>query len=84
MKNPACLETWGACILCVSPQWLVHRWGPQVLPLQTQMEVLRSRLSGWVDSTTHLGVVSFRKHNPEKAMWSQDAGGSDLVGCNAV
>lgn len=54
------------------------------LALQTQVEVLRSRFSDWVDSTIHLGSVSLRKHNPEKAMWSQDAGGSDLAGCNAV
>lgn len=58
--------------------------GTPGLALQTQMKVLRSRFSGWVDSTTHLGVVSFRKHNPKKAMWSQDAGGLDLAVCNAV
>lgn len=42
--------------------------GTPGLALQYQIEVLRSRISGCMDSTTHL-----RKHNPEMAMWSQDA-----------
>lgn len=42
--------------------------GTPDLAHQYRMEVLRSRISGWVDSTTHLGVVSLRKHMPEKAM----------------
>lgn len=31
--------------------------GTPGLALQNQVEVLRSRISGWVDSTTHLGVI---------------------------
>lgn len=73
---------------------LLHFVGPTTVPdaqmvtpglvLQRQMEVPWFTISGSMDSTTHLRAVSCRKPEPEKAMWSQDAGESDLAGCDAL
>lgn len=71
----ALLKSWGACILLAPPQWLLHRQGPRALSFRTRW----SAISGWVGSTTARAVF-LRKHDPEKVLWSQKAGGLNWLG----